>query len=72
MRATQLWYRKLLKDPDNDALKREYAFWMEKLDGLKYEIQQSIRDNRKTWEVIKENILGSDNRHTIKEISKYG
>jgi hypothetical protein len=30
MRATQLWYRKLLKDPDNDALKREYTFWMEK------------------------------------------
>jgi hypothetical protein len=52
---------------------------MEKLDGLKYEksknynanrIRQSIGDNRKTWEVIKENILGSDNRHTIKEISK--
>jgi hypothetical protein len=29
-------------------------------------------DNRKTWEVIKENILGSDNRHTIKAISKDG
>jgi hypothetical protein len=30
-------------------------------------IQQSIGNNQKKWEVIKENILGSDNRHTIKE-----
>jgi hypothetical protein len=54
---------------------------MEKLDGLKYEksksynanrIQQSIGDNRKTWEVIKDNILGSNDRHTIKDISKDG
>jgi hypothetical protein len=35
-------------------------------------IQQSIEDYRKTWEVIKENILGSDSRHTIKVISKDG
>jgi hypothetical protein len=48
------------------------------LDGLKneksknYKIQQSFEDNRKTWEVIKENIFGSDNRHSIKEISKDG
>jgi hypothetical protein len=41
MRATQLWYRKLLKDPDSDALKREYTFWMEKLDELKYEKSKS-------------------------------
>jgi hypothetical protein len=54
---------------------------MEKLDGLKYEksnsynanrILLSIGDNRKTCVMIKENILGSDNRHTIKEISKDG
>jgi uncharacterized protein Usg len=25
----------LLKDPDYDALKKEYTFWMEKLDGCK-------------------------------------
>jgi hypothetical protein len=29
MRATQLWYRKLLKDSDNDAFKREYKNWMD-------------------------------------------
>jgi hypothetical protein len=56
------------------------TFWMEKLDGLNCEklnknyndnrIQQSIGDNRKTPEVIKENILDSDNRYTIKIISK--
>jgi hypothetical protein len=29
LRATQLGYIKLLTDPDNNALKKEYTFWMD-------------------------------------------
>jgi hypothetical protein len=52
MRTTQMWYRKLLKDPDNDALKRKYTFWMEKLDGLKYEKSKNYNANSRASEII--------------------
>jgi hypothetical protein len=36
----------------------------------KLQYQQNTAEHRKTWVVVKENIFGSDNRHSIKEISK--
>ncbi len=71
MDATAFWYNKYSRDRQNDLLKDEYKRWDAKLKLMKIEkwtaynsqkIQQNLGDSRKTWAVIKTNILGEEQK----------
>jgi endonuclease/exonuclease/phosphatase (EEP) superfamily protein YafD len=71
MKSTNFWYKKLIRDPHNTTLKKEYHDWLTKLSKMKIEkwkdynknsFQNSAGDPRKTWKVVKANIVDKDEK----------